>query len=184
MPRVSKKLSIIHYGHPSLLRAAKPVSAVDQEIRELAVEMISMMYAAPGVGLAAPQVNVSRHMCVIGVDEGREKTELVLINPKIVSVFGLEMVMEEGCLSFPGIHTHIIRPSGVEIEAIGLDEKPIKLRAEGFLARVIQHEIDHLNGVLFIDYLAEQERQRLENSLERLKGKTIKKFGLASVAQK
>jgi peptide deformylase len=180
VPRAPKKHTIIHYGHPSLTQAAKPIATVDQEIRELAVEMLSIMYAAPGVGLAAPQLNIPRQICVIGIEEGREKTELVLINPKIVSVHGMETVMEEGCLSFPGIHASIIRPSGIVLEAIGLDEKPIKLRVEGFPARVLQHEIDHLNGVLFIDYLAEQERRRLEHSLNRLKGKTIKKFGLAS----
>jgi len=182
--RAPQKHAIIHYGHPALVQIAQPVAVVDQEIRELVIEMFSIMYAAPGVGLAAPQLDISKQICVIGTEDGQEKIELALINPKIVSVFGLEMVMDEGCLSVPGIHAQIIRPYGAVIEAIGLDEKPIKLRLEGFPARVAQHEIDHLNGVLFIDYLSAQERQRFEHSLDRLREKTIKKIGLADVHKK
>jgi len=179
MFRARKKRPILTYGHPGLIQPPEAVKNVDQEIREIVQEMFAVMYAAPGVGLAAPQVNIHKQICVIGFDEGMEQIELALINPRITSSFGEEVNFDEGCLSFPGIHAQVMRPSGVTVEAIGLDEKPFILRAEGFLARVLQHEIDHLNGVLFIDRMVKQQRQQIENALERLKEKSLKKFGLS-----
>ena len=179
MLRARKKRPIITFGHPGLVQKPEIVKKVDQEIREIVEEMFSIMYAAPGVGLAAPQVNIHKRICVIGLDDGPEEIELALINPRITSFFGEETNIDEGCLSFPGIHAQVMRPSGVTVEAIGLDEKPIKFRAEGYFARVLQHEIDHLNGVLFIERLAERERRQIANALERLRGKSIKKFGLS-----
>jgi len=179
MLRAKKKRPIITFGHPGLLQAAKDVKKVDQEIHEIIQEMFDVMYAAPGVGLAAPQLNVHKRICVVSVeDDDGEDFELALINPRITSYFGEETIFDEGCLSFPGIHAKILRPFGVTVEAIAPNENEISLRADGLLARVLQHEIDHLNGILFIEHFAERERQNTANALERLKGKSLKKFGL------
>jgi peptide deformylase len=179
MLRARKNRPILTFGHPGLIQAAEEIKKVDQDIRDLAAEMFDIMYAAPGVGLAAPQVNIHKRICVIGFEEGPQQIELTLINPRITSLFGEEENYDEGCLSFPGIHAHVMRPSGVVVEAIGLDGKPFSLRTEGFLARVLQHEIDHLNGVLFIERLAERERRQMANALERLREKSLKKYGLS-----
>jgi peptide deformylase len=179
MLRAKKKRPIITFGHPGLIQKTEAIQLVDQEILELVREMFAIMYAAPGVGLAAPQVNVHKQLCVVGFEEKGEFIEHALINPRITTSFGEEINYDEGCLSFPGIHAKVMRPSGVIVEAIGLDEKPLTLRAGGLLARVLQHEIDHLSGVLFIDRLAEHERRHVANALERLQERSLKKFGIS-----
>lgn len=179
MLRHKNTLDIITYGHPDLVRPSAPIERVDQEIRELIRDMFRTMYKAPGVGLAAPQVHVLKRLCVIGFDEGGRHEELALINPRITGFFGPESSYDEGCLSVPGIHSVILRPSGVMVEAIDVNEQPLKFQVDGFMARVLQHEIDHLDGVLFVDRLESNERESLSRSLERIEARAQKKLSSA-----
>lgn len=169
-------LDIITYGHPDLITPSAPVQAVDQEIRELVRDMLRTMYRAPGVGLAAPQVDVLKRVCVVGFDEDGQHHELAIINPKITDHFGQETGYDEGCLSVPGIHSVVYRPSGIMVEGIGMNEEPLRFLAEGFMARVLQHEIDHLDGILFVDRLGANEREKVAHTLERLEARTRKKL--------
>ena len=173
--RPKNTLDIITFGHPDLVQPSAPVDRVDQEIRELVRDMLRTMYKAPGVGLAAPQVDVLKRVCVVGFDEDGRHEELALINPRITGYFGQESGYDEGCLSVPGIHSVVFRPSGIMVEGISLQEEPIRFQAEGFMARVLQHEIDHLDGILFVDRLGPAEREKLAQQLARLEARTQKK---------
>lgn len=177
--RPQNTLKIITFGHPDLVQASAPVKRVDQEIKELVHDMLRTMYKAPGVGLAAPQVDVLKRVCVVGFDENGRHEELALINPRITDYFGQETGYDEGCLSFPGIHSVVFRPSGIMVEAIDLQEEPVRFYAEGFMARVLQHEIDHLDGVLFVDRLEPAAREKLVQQLARLEARTRKKYKTA-----
>ena len=130
----------------------------DQE-RRLAQDMIETMHYANGVGLAAPQVGISKRIIVVGAMEGN-KSESVLINPRILKKKGRSRFCE-GCLSVPDVTSDIIRPESVVVEALGLDEKTLNIEAEGLFARVIQHEIDHLDGILFIDRIGFLQRKKI-----------------------
>ncbi len=146
------KLRIYEENEPVLRLKAKPISKITKRIRELAKNMLETMYHANGVGLAAPQVGISERLIVIDVGEG----PLILINPKIVEKEGQDRDVE-GCLSIPGRSEYITRAAKVKATGINLDGKPITVEGEGLLARALQHEIDHLDGILFIDYLKEQK---------------------------
>jgi len=148
----SLKLRIYEENEPVLRLKAKPISKITKRIRELAKNMLETMYHANGVGLAAPQVGISERLIVIDVGEG----PLILINPKIVEKEGQDRDVE-GCLSIPGRSEYITRAAKVKATGINLDGKPITVEGEGLLARALQHEIDHLDGILFIDYLKEQK---------------------------
>ena len=156
-------LEILHYPDPRLHTVAKPVARVDDDIRQLAADMAETMYAAPGIGLAATQVD--RHIRMIVVDVSVEKNKLLtLINPRIVMKEG-EAVGEEGCLSVPGIYDKVTRAEHVRLEALNPAGESIELDATGLLAVCIQHEIDHLDGKVFVEYLSRLKQSRIRQKL-------------------
>ncbi|MFW6134592.1 MAG: peptide deformylase [Elusimicrobiota bacterium] len=158
-------LKLQKYGSPILREKALPVNNIDGDVRELADNMIETMYAEGGVGLAAPQVGVSKRIIVIDTEE---KGVIVLINPVIIKREG-ETKEEEGCLSVPGIYSPVRRSSSITVEAIDLDEKKVRITQEGFLAIALQHEIDHLDGYLFIDRLSPAKRLMIKEQLKEIK---------------
>ena len=153
---------IVKFGNPVLEREAEDVTEFDTpELHKFLEDMFESMYAAKGVGLAAPQIGFARKISVIDVSNGENPADkLVLINPQIVHSEG-KQEGEEGCLSIPGLYTDVIRPSSVRVQAWNLKGKPFSLSVDGYLARVIQHEYDHLNGILFIDRIDPKKKQRL-----------------------
>lgn len=160
------KLEILHFPDPRLRRRAIPVETVDDEIRRLVDDMLETMYEAPGIGLAATQVNVQRQVIVIDISESRDQP-LCLINPEILSREG-EEEMEEGCLSVPGYYETVRRADRVRVRALDRNGEPFELDADGLLAVCIQHEMDHLDGKLFVDYLSPLKRSRIQKKLEKL----------------
>ena len=155
--------TILHFPDPRLRQVAQPVAAVDDHIRQLVADMAETMYDAPGIGLAATQINV--HQRVIVIDVSREQNELcVLINPEIIEKQG-EETMEEGCLSVPGVYESVSRAEKVKVRALNRDGQPFEREADGLLAVCIQHEIDHLDGKVFVDYLSRLKQQRIEKKL-------------------
>ena len=157
------KLDILTFPDPRLRNQALPVTQVDADIRRLVDDMLETMYAAPGIGLAAPQVNISRRVVVIDTSEHKD-TPLCLINPNILSAEGREQ-MDEGCLSVPGFFETVTRAERVRVEALDRDGNPFTLDADGLLAVCIQHEIDHLDGKLFVDHISMLKRQRIKHKL-------------------
>ncbi len=153
------KRPIILLPDPVLRRTASPIERVDDDLRRLADDMLETMYAAPGVGLAAPQVNVSRRMIVMDIaGEGEQQRPVVMINPVILSYGNERKAYEEGCLSIPDVKVEIERPSSLEVTFLDRDGKSQTLQAEGLLATVIQHEVDHLDGRMIIDFLTRLKR--------------------------
>lgn len=151
-------LPILKFPDPRLRKKAAPVTAVDDSIRRLAADMAETMYAAPGIGLAATQVDVHKQVIVIDISEDRSGL-ITLINPRIVERDG-EQVYEEGCLSVPGIYDKVTRAEHVKVRTLTLDGSEQDIDAHGLLAVCIQHEMDHLEGVLFIDHLSRLKRDR------------------------
>lgn len=157
------RLSILEFPDPRLRKIASPITDVTGKIATLADDMLETMYAAPGIGLAASQVNV--HQRLIVVDISNEKNEpVILINPKIVATEG-EREAEEGCLSVPGFYEPVTRPARIEVAAINRNGEPYTMVAEGLLAVCIQHEMDHLEGRLFVDYISNTKRQMIRKKL-------------------
>jgi peptide deformylase len=145
---------------PVLRQLSKPVETVDADVRRLADDMLDTMYDAPGIGLAAIQIGVPRQMLVIDVSkDGEEKQPLVFINPTILTTSDERSVYEEGCLSIPDYYAEVERPSAITVEYIDLEGKRLTAKADGLLATCLQHEIDHLNGVLFIDHISKLKRE-------------------------
>ena len=168
MPR--EPLPLRYYGDPVLRRRAEPVASVDPGIRALIESLFETMYRERGIGLAAPQVGVSQRVFVVDVEgEGGERAKLALVNPRMVRSSG-SMVGEEGCLSIPGIHADVKRHAEVTFEAWDENGARMTVHAEGLLARALQHELDHLDGVLFIDRLSAIRRKLLEPKLARIQG--------------
>jgi len=160
------KLTILEYPDPRLRTRAAPVAAVDDGIRTLIDDMLETMYAAPGVGLAATQVNVHKRVLVADVTQ-EQNHPLAFINPEIIERDG-KTEAEEGCLSVPGIFDKLnTRSARIVVRALGRDGKPFELEADGLLAVCIQHEMDHLEGKLFVDYLSELKRTRIRKKLEK-----------------
>jgi len=159
------QLNILHYPDPRLRKPALPVAAVDEGIRALVTDLLETMYAAPGIGLAATQVNVQQRVVVMDVSEHKNQP-LALINPVILDRQGVE-AMEEGCLSVPGFYETVQRAERVRISALDRDGEPFELETGGLLAVCIQHEIDHLDGKLFVDYLSMLKRDRIRRKLEK-----------------
>jgi len=157
------RLDILHYPDERLHTVARPVAAVDARIRQLIDDMAETMYAAPGIGLAATQVNVHERVIVIDLSETRDELR-VFINPEIVAQSGREE-SEEGCLSVPGVFDKVTRAERVTVRALDRDGKPFELDADGMLAVCIQHEIDHLKGKVFVDYLSNLKRNRIKAKL-------------------
>jgi peptide deformylase len=154
------RLPILEYPDPRLRIRAEPVTKVDAELKQFVADLLETMYAAPGIGLAATQVNVHRRILVCDVSpDGKEP--YCLINPEIVSAEG-KTNAEEGCLSVPEYYDYVDRAAKIKIRALDRDGNPLELEAEGLLAVCIQHEIDHLEGKLFVDYLSELKRERLK----------------------
>ena len=158
-------LNILRFPDPRLRNVARPVKQVDDAIRKLADDMLETMYAAPGIGLAATQVNVDKRVIVIDVSEDKGQP-LYLINPEILERDGVEE-MEEGCLSVPGVYEKVQRADQVRICALDRDGQTFEMEADGLLAVCIQHEIDHLDGKLFVDYLSQLKRTRIRKKLEK-----------------
>jgi peptide deformylase len=152
-------LKILEYPDPRLRIKAEPVAAVTDDIRQLATDMLETMYAAPGVGLAATQVDRHVRLVVVDVSETRDQPH-VLINPEIVAREGAA-TGDEGCLSVPGVTEGVERAERIRVRALDRDGKAVEFDADGLLAVCIQHELDHLVGKLFVDYLSELKRQRL-----------------------
>ena len=165
------KLDILHFPDPRLRTQAQPVTEVTAEIRTLVEDMFETMYDAPGIGLAATQVNVAQRVVVIDVSEEKNQP-LCLINPEIVQHSGVEE-MEEGCLSVPGIFETVSRAEQIRVKALDRNGDALELDADGLLAVCIQHEIDHLEGKLFVDYLSEMKRQRIRKKLEKQRRQTM-----------
>ncbi len=156
-------LKILRYPDPRLHTVAKPVARVDDEVRQLAADMAETMYAAPGIGLAATQVD--RHIRMILVDISETKDQLkIFINPEILAKDG-ETVYEEGCLSVPGIYDKVTRAEHIRVRALDLHGNPFEMEADGLLAICIQHEIDHLNGKVFVEYLSRLKQSRIKGKL-------------------
>ena len=155
---------ILHYGEEPLRQESQPIKEIDDEIRELVKDMFETMYKNNGVGLAAPQVGVNLALFV--VDTGNDQP-LIFINPEISKGSGKE-VMDEGCLSFPGMREKVERALKVTARATGLDGRQFEIKAEGLLARAIQHELDHLEGVLLVDRISKARRLQLKRDLERI----------------
>jgi peptide deformylase len=159
------KLTILEFPDPRLRTRAKPVTVFDAALQQLAADMLETMYAAPGVGLAATQVDVHQRLLVADVSEQHDQP-LILVNPEVVAREGVGM-REEGCLSVPGVFEEVERAARVRVQAVDVHGKPFVLDADGLLAVCIQHEIDHLEGKLFVDYLSELKRQRIRKKLEK-----------------
>ncbi|HQU14486.1 MAG: peptide deformylase [Chromatiales bacterium 21-64-14] len=158
-------LQILHYPDPRLRHRARAVERVDDTIRRLIDDMLETMYTAPGVGLAAVQVGVDCRVVVVDVSEDHS-APLALVNPEILTRDG-EEEMQEGCLSVPGVYETVQRAQRVRFRALGRDGRPFEQEADGLLAVCVQHELDHLDGRLFVDYLSELKRQRIRKRLEK-----------------
>lgn len=160
-------LNILEFPDPRLRTIAKPVTVVDDSTRQLVDDMFETMYAAPGIGLAATQVDVHQRIIVIDVSEENNEP-LVFINPELEVLTEELDEMQEGCLSVPGFYETVTRPDRVRVKALGRDGEPFEMTCEGLLAVCIQHECDHLNGKLFVDYLSNLKRDRIRKKLEKI----------------
>ncbi len=156
---------ILHFPDPKLHRKSQAVATVDDEIRQLVDDMLETMYDAPGIGLAAPQVAVFKRVMVVDVTEDNSEP-LVFINPEIIESSGQEK-MEEGCLSVPEVYELVERAEQITVRALDREGKPFEMKADGLKAVCIQHEVDHLNGKLFVDYLSSLKRTRIRKKLEK-----------------
>jgi peptide deformylase len=159
------KLKILEFPDPRLRTKASPVAEVDDDLRELIGNLFETMYDAPGIGLAATQVDVHRRLLVADVSADKDEP-YVLINPEILEKDGV-IVTDEGCLSVPGFYEEVERAEHIKVRFLDRDGDDIELDAHGMLAVCIQHEIDHLNGKLFVDYLSEAKRTRIRKKLEK-----------------
>ena len=159
------KLVILEYPDPRLRKKAAPVTAVDAAVRQLAEDMLQTMYAAKGVGLAATQVDVHKRLIVLDVSEGRDQP-LVLINPELLKLEG-SGPGEEGCLSLPGIYDKLTRATNIRVRALNLEGESFEMDADGLLGVCVQHEMDHLKGKVFVDYLSELKRQLIRRRLDK-----------------
>lgn len=157
-------LKVRKYGDPVLRKRAEPVAEITPQLRRMIDDMFETMYDEVGIGLAAPQVGISLRLMVVGDDNGR--TPRALVNP-VIADRGGEITAEEGCLSLPGIFAPVTRSEWVRLEAQDLEGTPVSIRAKGLTARVFQHEMDHLDGVLFIDHLDPMTRDRIKRKIKK-----------------
>jgi len=164
-------LPILHFPDPRLRNKAYPIEEVDDSVRSLLGDMLETMYAAPGIGLAAPQLNISKRAIVIDISESRNQP-LYLVNPEIMARRD-EIQLEEGCLSVPYIYEPVDRAEWIKFRALGRDGQAFEMEVEGLLAVCVQHEIDHLEGKLFVDYLSEIKRSRIRKKQEKFRRKTL-----------
>jgi peptide deformylase len=159
------RLHILRYPDARLHKIAAPVAEVNDSIRSLVADMAETMYAAPGVGLAATQVDVHKQVIVVDASETRDRL-LALINPEIVAAIG-EADCEEGCLSVPGIYEKIARADRIVVRALGLDGQSFTMEADGLLSVCIQHEMDHLKGRVFVEYLSRLKQNRIRAKMQK-----------------
>ncbi|MDD5402977.1 MAG: peptide deformylase [Sulfuricella sp.] len=164
-------LSILHYPDQRLHTVASPVQQVNAEIRKLVDDMAQTMYAAPGIGLAATQVNVHKQVIVIDISENHDQL-MALINPQIIARNGVAE-REEGCLSVPGIYEKVSRAERISVTALDREGKPFALEAEGLLAVCIQHEVDHLQGKVFVEYLSRLKQTRIKMKMLKMQRETM-----------
>jgi len=162
------KLEVLHFPDKRLRKVAVPVKKVDDEIKNIIEQMFFTMYEEKGIGLAATQVNIHKRIIVIDVSENKDK-KIFLINPEIISLSDDIDSMEEGCLSVPGFYENVSRPKTVKVSSLDYDGKQIEIEANGLLSTCIQHEIDHLNGRLFVDHISSLKRSRIEKKITKLK---------------
>ena len=168
--RETTPLQLRYYGDPVLRKRAEPVAEITEAERQLAEQMLETLYATGnGIGLAATQVGVLKRLIIvdIGEEDDEEYEPLVLFNPELLSSDG-EIVAEEGCLSIPDVTADVKRPESIVVEGVNLQREAIRIEADGLLARVLQHEIDHLNGVLFIDRISGLKRRLLSEELTKI----------------
>lgn len=158
-------LEVLHYPDPRLRHKAVALEAIDPAVHNLAADMIETMYAQNGIGLAATQVNVSRRLVVIDLSPDKS-SPIVLVNPEIIAASGVEE-MQEGCLSVPDVFESVERADRIRYRYLTLDNEQVEAEADGLLAVCIQHEIDHLDGKLFIDYLSPLKRKRINKRIEK-----------------
>ncbi len=163
-------LKVVHYPDPVLRKRAEEVGVVDDSVRETVAAMLQTMYEDKGVGLAAPQVGLRKRILVLNPSGDPESPaeEVVLIDPTLVDLSGPKTRMDEGCLSFPGIFAEVERPDRCTVKALDTDGNPIERTFEGFTSRVVQHEYDHLEGVLLVDRMSPAEKVRNKPDLEEL----------------
>lgn len=154
------RLAILRYPDPRLHRVARPVAEVDARIRRLVDDMLETMYEADGVGLAATQVDVHERVIVMDTSQTRD-SPLVLVNPEVLERSDEQSVADEGCLSVPGVYERVPRPARVRVRALGRDGSPFEFEADGLTAVCVQHEMDHLQGKVFVDYLSPLKRERI-----------------------
>lgn len=159
------KLNILHFPDERLRTVAVPVEAVTPAIQQIVADMFETMYDAPGIGLAATQVDIHQRIIVIDVSEDKSRP-LCLINPEIIEKDGVQQ-MDEGCLSVPGIYDTVERANHIKVKALDREGQPFELETTGLLAVCIQHEMDHLTGKLFVDYLSPLKRQRIRKKLSK-----------------
>ena len=159
-------LPILRYPDPRLHKNAIPVTAFDERLKKLVADMAETMYDAPGIGLAATQVDVHEQVIVIDVSETRDQLQ-VLINPEIIWASDDRQVYEEGCLSVPGIYDGVERPSRVRVRSLNVEGNPYEFDADGLLAVCVQHEMDHLKGKVFVEYLSPLKRNRIKTKLQK-----------------
>jgi peptide deformylase len=161
-------LPILKFPDPRLRTKAKPVAQVDARVRKIVDDMLDTMYAAPGIGLAATQVNIHEQIIVIDISEDKNQP-MVFINPRIETLDSALFTYEEGCLSVPGFYEAVERPEHIKVTAVDRNGNSFELMPTGLLAVCIQHELDHLNGKLFVDYLSTLKRNRIRSKLEKQK---------------
>ncbi len=167
-------LEIFKLGSETLRTEAKRISKVDNQIRNLAKDMLQSMYSAKGIGLAGPQVGISKELLVIDINfEDSAAEPLILINPEITAFGSTLNTYEEGCLSIPGVYLNVVRPSTIKLKFRDEMGRPRKMNADGLLARCIQHEVDHLKGILFVDRVTSKEDLKKELSKEGYKIKDV-----------
>ncbi|MBN1531055.1 MAG: peptide deformylase [Spirochaetes bacterium] len=161
-------IRLVYYGNETLKRVAREITAIDDALVELVDSMYRIMYRSGGIGLAAPQVDISKRVIVIDI-QGKKGPSFPLINPVILESSEATEPYEEGCLSVPGIMRDVIRPVEILAKGVDMDGNEVEFEAGGLLARVLQHEIDHLNGVLFIDRLEDHVRKELRPELKKIR---------------
>lgn len=162
-------LDIVYFGDPKLEKVSEPVSEVTPEIRKLARDMFETMYYTNGVGLSAPQIGVSKRLLVIDVSGGEDRSkQLVVVNPVVVETSGTQ-TGREGCLSFPGLFASVTRPNFARIRGLNLDGKEVEVEGTELLARALLHEIDHLDGILFIQRMKKPDREVIVRKMKKIK---------------
>ena len=162
------KLKVLHFPDSRLRKVAKKVENVDQNIKNIIDQMFFTMYEEKGIGLAATQVNIHKRIIVIDVSEKKDE-RICLINPAILSLSNDEDIYKEGCLSVPGFYENVSRPKDIKVSTLNYNGELIEIEASGLLSTCIQHEIDHLNGKLFVDHISSLKRNRIEKKIVKLK---------------